>query len=61
MKAIALILVVCTSRREEDGARAQVEKTFLPASNPGWANRDHTDWLAPICHYRNVSDSSAYM
>jgi hypothetical protein len=41
--------------------KTQVEKTFLPASNPGWANRDHTDRLAPICRHRNASDSSAYM
>jgi hypothetical protein len=41
--------MVCTERRErrrEDTGEAD----FSPASNPGWANRGHTNWASPICH-----------
>jgi hypothetical protein len=33
-------------RRREDTGKAD----FSPASNPGWANRGHTNWAPPICH-----------
>jgi len=31
--------------RQREGAG---EVDFSPASNPGWANRGHTNWVAPI-------------
>jgi hypothetical protein len=50
VKAIALILcgtyIQKRERRREDTGEAH----FLPASNPGWANRGHTNWAPPICH-----------
>jgi hypothetical protein len=44
-------------RRSENVGR----KDFLPASNPGWANRGHTNWLAPIRRHGIVSGNSAHV
>ena len=50
------IRLMYREKRERDSAG---EVNFSPASNPGWANRGHPNWAAPIRRHGIVSGSSA--